>query len=74
MKNQHCGEALSEKIKELVLQLTFSYICIAKKIARSFTYIKNGIPYSVNEFTHQILHGIADEVCTEKYGESTGIY
>ncbi|MGE8377428.1 MAG: ferredoxin, partial [Sphingobacterium sp.] len=32
------------------------------------------IPYSVNEFTNQILYGIADEVCTEKYGESTGIY
>lgn len=49
-------------------------MCIAKKIASSFTYIKNGIPYSVNEFTHQILYGIADEVCTEKYGDSTGIY
>ncbi|MDF2477099.1 MAG: ferredoxin [Sphingobacterium sp.] len=32
------------------------------------------IPYSVNEFTDQILYGIADEICIEKYGESTGIY
>lgn len=30
--------------------------------------------YNVNDFTDQILYGIADEVCVEKYGESTGIY
>jgi len=32
------------------------------------------IPTSVNDFTHQILFGVADEVCVEKYGESTGVY
>ncbi|SUI96918.1 Uncharacterised protein [Sphingobacterium spiritivorum] len=31
-------------------------------------------PNSVNDLTDQILYGIADEVCVEKYGESTGIY
>jgi len=31
-------------------------------------------PISVNAHIHQILYGIADEVCMEKYGESTGIY
>lgn len=32
------------------------------------------IPFSVNQFTEQILYGIADEVCIEKYNEVTGIY
>lgn len=32
------------------------------------------IPHNVSDFTEQILYGIADEVCLEKYGESTGIY
>ncbi|MGJ1264708.1 DUF4240 domain-containing protein [Sphingobacterium spiritivorum] len=31
-------------------------------------------PNNVNDFTDQILYGIADEVCVEKYGESTGVY
>ncbi|MGE8526093.1 DUF4240 domain-containing protein [Chryseobacterium rhizosphaerae] len=32
------------------------------------------IPRSVNDVTEQILYGVADEVCVEKYGESTGVY
>ncbi|GEN66333.1 MULTISPECIES: DUF4240 domain-containing protein [Chryseobacterium] len=32
------------------------------------------IPHSVNDVTEQILYGVADEVCVEKYGESTGVY
>lgn len=31
-------------------------------------------PISVNDHIHQILYGIADEVCMEKYGESPGVY
>ena len=34
----------------------------------------NQIPNSVNDFTDQILYGIADEVCYEMFGESTGVY
>lgn len=32
------------------------------------------IPHNVIDLTSQILYGVADEVCVEKYGESTGIY
>lgn len=32
------------------------------------------IPHSVNNVTDQILYGVADEVCYEIYGESTGVY
>lgn len=32
------------------------------------------IPNSVNHLTDQILYGIADEVCYEIFGESTGVY
>lgn len=32
------------------------------------------VPHSVTGNTDGLLYGIADEVCREKYGESTGIY
>ncbi|SHG91616.1 DUF4240 domain-containing protein [Pedobacter caeni] len=34
----------------------------------------NEVPNSVNDYTDEILHGVADEVCYEVFGESTGIY
>jgi len=32
------------------------------------------LPRSVNLLNREILYGIADEVCYEKYGKSTGVY
>ncbi|WP_289137233.1 DUF4240 domain-containing protein [uncultured Brevibacillus sp.] len=32
------------------------------------------LPRSVNLLNCEILYGIADEVCYEKYGKSTGVY
>ena len=32
------------------------------------------LPRSVNLLSHEILYGVADEVCYEKYGKSTGVY
>ncbi|MGJ1447113.1 DUF4240 domain-containing protein [Sphingobacterium spiritivorum] len=49
---------------------------VSKGKAFYFHVLKNPeeTPNSVNDLTDQILYGIADEVCVEKYGESTGIY
>lgn len=53
-----------------------SYWVVSKGKEFYFEILNNPekIPFSVDDFSEQILYGIADEVCLEKYNEVTGIF